>query len=464
MPNGAWTETILYTFPAPDGVGYPQGGVTFDTNGNLYGSAFFGVGGGGSYGAVYELSPQASGPWTFTVIHNFTGGLDGGFPASKMTLDSNGNLYGQGQNQSFVNDIFELSPTSGGQWILNIVHVFTSGADGDGAEGVLAVDAKGNLYGNSLTGGLGCNGSLCGVVYELSPQPDGTWKEAILHQFESAEDGSEPLGSVLLRQFRKPVWNHQLWRRPRRVRHSVRDHALEGPAGFKESKQYACLCLLTLTSYFCKYRNMKPARSIPSNEQVVKYADMFSAMGTEPRLRIMQLLLTAHPEGLVVSEIQQELEIPNSTLSHHLDKLRMEDLVRVRRESTFLHYTANTEALQELLQFLYAECCTRNQALSPGSNRSNLQVNKPCDGRIEGENPMNGTDIKDVVKEKYGQAALRVHQRRELLLRKCSGEREEVDAAIQSHPTSTTQGRLVRFPRRLFWHRWAAAIPRRWPS
>src|ERR1700730_11511143 len=110
---------------------------------------------------------------------------------------------------------------------------------------------------------------------------------------------------------------------------------------------------------------MKTARSAPSNEQVVKYADMFSAMGTEARLRIMQLLLTAHPEGLVVSEIQQELEIPNSTLSHHLDKLRMEDLVRVRRESTFLHYTANTQALQELLQFLYAECCTRNQALSP---------------------------------------------------------------------------------------------------
>ena len=102
-----------------------------------------------------------------------------------------------------------------------------------------------------------------------------------------------------------------------------------------------------------------------STERVAKYADMFSAMGTEPRLRIMQLLLTAHPEGLVVSEIQEELEIPNSTLSHHLDKLRTEDLVAVKREGTFLRYTANTEALQELLQFLYAECCTRNKALKP---------------------------------------------------------------------------------------------------
>jgi len=102
-----------------------------------------------------------------------------------------------------------------------------------------------------------------------------------------------------------------------------------------------------------------------SAERVAKYADMFSAMGTEPRLRIMQLLLSAHPEGLVVGEIQDELDIPNSTLSHHLDKLRTEDLVQVKREGTFLRYTANTEALQELLQFLYAECCTRNKALKP---------------------------------------------------------------------------------------------------
>ena len=102
-----------------------------------------------------------------------------------------------------------------------------------------------------------------------------------------------------------------------------------------------------------------------STDQVAKFADMFSAMGTEPRLRIMQLLLSAHPDGLVVGEIQAELDIPNSTLSHHLDKLKNEDLVLVHRESTFLRYTANTNALQELLQFLYAECCTRNKAVKP---------------------------------------------------------------------------------------------------
>jgi ArsR family transcriptional regulator, arsenate/arsenite/antimonite-responsive transcriptional repressor len=107
---------------------------------------------------------------------------------------------------------------------------------------------------------------------------------------------------------------------------------------------------------------MRPVTST-SSERVTKYADMFSAMGTEARLRIMQLLLTAHPEGLVVGDIQEELAIPNSTLSHHLDKLRNEDLVQVQREGTFLRYTANTQALQELLGFLYAECCTRNKAV-----------------------------------------------------------------------------------------------------
>ena len=98
---------------------------------------------------------------------------------------------------------------------------------------------------------------------------------------------------------------------------------------------------------------------------MARYADMFSAMGTEPRLRIMRLLLAAHPDGMVAGELGGELDIPASTLSHHLEKLRNEDLVTVRREGTFLWYSAKAEALQELLGFLYAECCTRNKAVQP---------------------------------------------------------------------------------------------------
>ena len=99
---------------------------------------------------------------------------------------------------------------------------------------------------------------------------------------------------------------------------------------------------------------------------VTRFADRFSALGAEPRLQILRLLLAAHPSGMVAGEVQEELGIPASTLSHHLEKLKNEDLVNVRREGTFLWYSANTDSLQKLLGFLYAECCTRNKAIEPG--------------------------------------------------------------------------------------------------
>lgn len=95
------------------------------------------------------------------------------------------------------------------------------------------------------------------------------------------------------------------------------------------------------------------------------YADMFAAMGAEPRLQIMRLLLSAHPEGMVVGDILAELNIAPSTLSHHLEKLRHEGLVDVRRDSKFLWYTANTATLQDLIAFLYSECCSRSKAIKP---------------------------------------------------------------------------------------------------
>lgn len=94
---------------------------------------------------------------------------------------------------------------------------------------------------------------------------------------------------------------------------------------------------------------------------------MFGALGNEARLRIVRLLLSAHPEGMIVGDIQAELNITGSTLSHHLEKLKNEELLTVERQGTFLWYRANTEVLQELLGFLYAECCTRNKAVKPES-------------------------------------------------------------------------------------------------
>ena len=118
-----------------------------------------------------------------------------------------------------------------------------------------------------------------------------------------------------------------------------------------------------------------------SADQITRYADMFAAIGAEPRLRILQLLLMAHPQGLVVGDIQDEMGIPASTLSHHLDKLKNEDLVGVRREGTFLWYTANTAALQELIGFLYAECCSRNKAIEPGALISIRQISNKTSER-----------------------------------------------------------------------------------
>jgi ArsR family transcriptional regulator len=102
-----------------------------------------------------------------------------------------------------------------------------------------------------------------------------------------------------------------------------------------------------------------------TESDVTRYADMFGALGAEPRLRIMRLLLSAHPDGLVVNEIQAETGIAGSTLSHHLEKLKIDELVTTEREKAFIRYRAHIEALEELLGFLYAECCTRNKAIEP---------------------------------------------------------------------------------------------------
>ena len=100
-------------------------------------------------------------------------------------------------------------------------------------------------------------------------------------------------------------------------------------------------------------------------QHVTRYADMFAALGAEPRLRIVRLLLSAHPDGMVVNEIQAETGVAGSTLSHHLEKLKNDELVTSEREKAFIRYRANTAALEELLGFLYAECCTRNKAVEP---------------------------------------------------------------------------------------------------
>ena len=201
QPDGTWTETVLITFPAANGVGGPAGGPIFDSKGNLYGATFYGIGGyeGNSRGAVYELSPQANGPWTLTVLYNFTKASTTQFPESRLTFDSSGNLYGTAEGGSFYGSIFEVSPGSaGGAWTETTIHSFNSGSDGGNPRGTLVVDTAGNVYGATSAGGIGCNGNLCGTVCKFTPQSAGTWKETILHPFESATDGSIPEAGVFM--------------------------------------------------------------------------------------------------------------------------------------------------------------------------------------------------------------------------------------------------------------------------
>jgi ArsR family transcriptional regulator, arsenate/arsenite/antimonite-responsive transcriptional repressor len=135
---------------------------------------------------------------------------------------------------------------------------------------------------------------------------------------------------------------------------------MEPPTQMPDNRATQSEVGLEIFPYFCNHGNMKR----PDPLLVTRSADRFSALGAEPRLQILRLLLAAHPAGMVAGEVQEELGIPASTLSHHLEKLKQVGLIKVRRESTYLWYSADTDALREVLNFLYQECCTRTRAVS----------------------------------------------------------------------------------------------------
>jgi uncharacterized repeat protein (TIGR03803 family) len=198
-PNGAggFTETVLHNFnnDGVDGWG-PATSVTLDSSGNLYGSTP--DGGANNAGIVFELSPAGGGLWTETVLHSFNNSVDGEQPFSSLIFDAQGNLYGTtayGPNCGLgCGTVFELSPKSGGGWSLSIVHAFgNNGPDGSYPRGVI-FDAKGNLFGTTLEGGTYNDG----VVFELSPQGGGLWNQTILHNFQNnGIDGSYPGSGVI---------------------------------------------------------------------------------------------------------------------------------------------------------------------------------------------------------------------------------------------------------------------------
>ena len=199
-PNGGtWTEQTIYYFNGTDG-GNPMGGLTFDGAGNLYGTN--NQGGPENLGTAYELTPDGKGGWTESVLHNFTG--QDAWPSGGLIFDASGNLYGTTTWGCGMGCVFELTPNSNEYWTETILYGFgcCGGPTGGYPNGTtLIFDAAGNIYGTTEFGGKsGCNPGGCyglGVVYELSPNVDGTWTQKVLHKFTGGKDGSSPTDALV---------------------------------------------------------------------------------------------------------------------------------------------------------------------------------------------------------------------------------------------------------------------------
>ncbi|HWY21909.1 MAG TPA: choice-of-anchor tandem repeat GloVer-containing protein [Candidatus Acidoferrum sp.] len=198
----AQQETVLLSFNGIVGGSGPLDGLIFDAVGNLYGT----TNQGGAYapnsgGTVFQLTPKPGGGWTENVIHSFGATGDGTFPSAGLVVDASGNLYGTTPTGGAYNSgtVFELKPTTSG-WTELILHDFNNnGSDGYNPSAGLIFDNSGNLYGTTRFGGpYTCGVNSCGTVFELTPQPDGRWTEKILHNFgQTTTDGYQPLAGLI---------------------------------------------------------------------------------------------------------------------------------------------------------------------------------------------------------------------------------------------------------------------------
>jgi len=182
----------------PEGAdgGCPNGGLVFDAAGNLYGASWSGGAYGG--GTVFELTPNPDKTWTESVLYDFTGGLDGSVPAAPLIIDAQGDLYGTAlYGGTGWGVVFKLTPNSGGTWTQSVLYTFAGTPDLGHAEGNVIFDAAGNLYGTAYEGGSAkCGGGGCGGVFKLAPSQNGTWTESVLHRFNGA-DGADPQGGLV---------------------------------------------------------------------------------------------------------------------------------------------------------------------------------------------------------------------------------------------------------------------------
>jgi uncharacterized repeat protein (TIGR03803 family) len=200
--SGTWEEGIIYSFDGSADAYSPSGGLVFDPNGNVYGVSEQGAlcNSSSGCGAVYKLTPSTGG-WQESVLYSF--GSAGGnslLPNGVLVLDAIGNLYGTtaygGGSNACLNGcgtVYELSPVAGGGWNLTTLYSFTNGSDESAPLGGVAFDARGNLFGTAQSGGS----RSAGTVFELTPSGSGSWNEKTILAFNEV-DGQTPRAGVTL--------------------------------------------------------------------------------------------------------------------------------------------------------------------------------------------------------------------------------------------------------------------------
>ena len=188
----------LYSFKGPPDAANPYAKITIGPDGGLYGTTD--LGGAPGSGTVFKVIPPptlcktASCPWYESLLYQFGYSGDGGHPQSALVFDQNGNMYGSSGDTICCGVAYQFTH-SGGGWTKSTLHHFTGGTDGSAPQGDVIRDHAGNLYGVTYRGGTN-NG---GVVYQLVPDGSG-WRENVLHSFDSANDGTNPMGGLVFDQ------------------------------------------------------------------------------------------------------------------------------------------------------------------------------------------------------------------------------------------------------------------------